>query len=70
MIPYAFCLQISSKEAYEITSQSFDDLQSTLKSRKLTCVKVLHAYEFVAAEQNERLNFIVEPVLGAEVGAE
>ena len=51
----------------EITSLSFDDLSAALHSGRFSARKVLHAYQYHAAQSNKVSNFICEPVVEAEV---
>jgi len=59
--------QISEERAKEITSLSFTELQSKLQKREFSCIEVLYAFQRVAFTENVQLNFIVQPVLEAEV---
>jgi len=59
--------QISEERAKEITSLSFTELQSKLQKREFSCIEVLYAFQRVAFTENVQLNFIVQPVLEADL---
>jgi len=58
--------KITQEKALQITSLSFDDLSAQLQSGQLTCLTVLNAYQRIAIINNDKLNFITEPVEDAE----
>jgi len=59
--------KVSAERAKELTSLEFTELQSKLQKRELSCIEVLYAYQRVAFTENVKLNFIIQPVLEAEV---
>lgn len=59
--------QITESEADAIVNLTFSQLQQSLQDGALTCVQVLHAYQFVAAREDGKYNFIAHPILEAEV---
>lgn len=60
-------LQIKEEDAKRIVGLPVADLQKALHGGDISAVKVLHAYQYKAVQENEGVNFICEPVMEAQV---
>ncbi|KAL4222894.1 hypothetical protein ACF0H5_018934 [Mactra antiquata] len=59
-------IQVPSKRVEEILSCNFQELRRRLKKGEVTATEALAAFQQKALTENDRLNFLVEPVKEAE----
>lgn len=58
---------MSEEESLSVVEMPFEKLRDSLRTGALSAVRVLHAYQYQAVKQNQKLNFICEPVMEAQV---